>query len=105
MWSTYFQQSAEDQMKVNFYATLRSVVGAKAVEFPLADGSTVRDLLKEMIRCYPNLGPELLNEQDQLYQHVHIFMNGRDVMHLEQGLETPLAADEVLGVFPAVGGG
>ncbi len=92
-------------MKVNFYATLRSVVGTKAAEFALPGGSTVRELVQEMIRCYPGLGPELLNEQGQLYQHVHIFLNGRDVMHLEQGLETALAEDEVLGVFPAVGGG
>ncbi len=92
-------------MKVNFYATLRSVVGAKEAEFSLPGGSTVWDLIREMIRCYPGLGPELLNEQGQLYQHVHIFRNGRDVMHLEHGLDTALEEDAILGVFPAVGGG
>ena len=92
-------------MKVNFYATLRSVVGAKEAEFNLPEGTTVRELVNEMIRCYPGLGPELLNEQGELYQHVHIFRNGRDVIYLEQGLDTPLEADEILGVFPAVGGG
>jgi sulfur-carrier protein len=91
-------------MKVNFYATLRSVVGVKEAEFALPEGTTVRELVNEMIRCYPGLGRELLNEQGQLYQHVHIFIKGRDIMHLE-GLDTPLAEDAVLGVFPAVGGG
>ena len=91
-------------MKVNFYATLRAVVGAKTVEFPLPEGATIGDLLAEMIRCYPALKCELLDPEGQLYQHVHIFIKGRDVMHLN-GLETRLAADESLGIFPAVGGG
>lgn len=91
-------------MKVNFYATLRSVVGAKEAEFAMPAGTTVRELVHEMIRCYPALGAELLNDQGQLYQHVHIFIKGRDVMHLE-GLDTALAEDDILGVFPAVGGG
>lgn len=92
-------------MQVNFYATLRAVVGGKSAEFALLDGSTVWTLLHTMIERYPALGPELLDDRGQLYQHVHIFLKGRDVIHLEQGLDTPLAADEVLGVFPAVGGG
>lgn len=92
-------------MHVNFYATLREIVGGKSAEFTLPPGSTVRDVVHEMIRSYPRLGPELLNADGELYRHVHIFRNGRDIMHLEHGLDTPLEEDEVLGVFPAVGGG
>ena len=92
-------------MIVNFYATLRSVVGAKRANFPLPAGTTVRELLNEVIRCYPGLQHELFNEQGELYQHVHVFVRGRDAPFLENGLDTPLAADETLGIFPAVGGG
>jgi molybdopterin synthase sulfur carrier subunit len=74
------------------------------VEFSLPEGTRIKELLDEMIRRHPALKCELLDDQGQLYQHVHIFIGGRDIMHLK-GLETPLAADEVLGVFPAVGGG
>ncbi len=92
-------------MQVNFYATLRAVVGGKSAEFALPAGSTVWDVIHAMIERYPGLGPELLDDQGRLYQHVHIFIQGRDAVHLDRGLDTPLAADETLGVFPAVGGG
>ena len=92
-------------MKVNFYATLRTVVGAKAVDFPLPEGATIREVLAEMVRSYPPLQHELFDDQGNLYRHVNIFINGRDVTFLAQGLDTPLPADATLGVFPAVGGG
>lgn len=92
-------------MKVNFYATLRNIVGAKAIEFQLPPGATVQDLLDEMIACYPALKAELLNEHGEMYTHVHIFVNGRDASFLENGMNTPLQPDDQLGVFPAVGGG
>lgn len=92
-------------MIVTFYATLRRVVGEKTVEFPFPQGATVRELLDEMIRCYPGLRQELLDEQGQLYQHVHLFIGGRDAAFLENGLDTHLPDEAAVGVFPAVGGG
>ncbi len=92
-------------MKVNFYATLRNVVGEKTVVFQIPEGATVRSLLTEMISRYPRLKTELLNENGELYSHVHIFVNGRDATFLENGLDTAIQPDDMLGVFPAVGGG
>lgn len=92
-------------MNVNFYATLRRVVGAKSFEFDLDEGATVAQLIDEMIRRFPALRQEMLDEQGQLYRHVHIFVNSRDAGFLEQGLDTPLSKDDVIGIFPAVGGG
>ncbi|MFM8321503.1 MAG: ubiquitin-like small modifier protein 1 [Chloroflexota bacterium] len=92
-------------MIVTFYATLREVVGGRTAEFSVPQGGTVRDLLDEMVRRYPAIGRELLNEQGELYPHVHLFINGRDAPYLEQGLQTPLDPDAKVTVFPAVGGG
>ncbi len=92
-------------MNVNFYATLRQVVGAKSVDFDLKTGATITQLLDEMFHRYPTLRRELVNEQGQLYQHVHIFVNGRDVTFLDEGLDTPLSEQDSIGVFPAIGGG
>lgn len=92
-------------MEVSFYATLRQVIGAKSAEFNLPEGSTVGQLLAEMIRCYPALERELLDEAGNLYQHVHIFVNARDANFLDQGLDTPIPPGARIGVFPAVGGG
>lgn len=92
-------------MRVNFYATLRQVVGQKSIEVELSPGSTVQDLIAEMIRRHPALERELLDENGNLYQHVHIFVNGRDAPFLDQGLDTEIGLEDVVGVFPAVGGG
>ena len=92
-------------MKVTFYATLRLIVGGKSVDFSLPENATVGGLLEEMIKCYPALRHELLNEQDELYPHVHFFINGRDAPYLEEGLNTTLHPDDVITLFPAVGGG
>jgi len=51
------------------------------------------------------LEPELLDGDGQLWRHVHVMVNGRDVPYLERGLHTPLSADDTLDVFPPVGGG
>lgn len=92
-------------MNVNFYATLRRIVGAKSVDFDLEEGATVAELIEEMVRCFPDLRQEMLDEHGQLYRHVHIFVNSRDAGFLEQGLDTPLSKTDVIGIFPAVGGG
>ena len=92
-------------MKVNYYATLRQIVGGKTIEIPVEDGATVRQLLDEMISHYPALGLELLNEDGMLHGHVHLFVNGRDTPFLKDGMDTVLNLDDTISVFPAVGGG
>lgn len=92
-------------MIVNFYATLRQIVGGKSIDFPMQDSATVQQLLDEMISRYPAIRYELLNEQGELYPHVHLFINGRDAPYLENGMGTILAPDDIITVFPAVGGG
>jgi molybdopterin synthase sulfur carrier subunit len=92
-------------MEVSFYATLRQVVGAKSAHFDLPERATVRQLLNEILRRYPLLEREILDESGNLYQHVHLFVNGRDASFLENGLDSELPADAKIGLFPAVGGG
>ena len=92
-------------MKVKFFATLRRVVGEKEVQFDVPAGVTVRQLLDEMTGRFPDLRREMLDEHGQLLRHVHIFVNSRDANFLANGLDTPLKADDEIGVFPAVGGG
>jgi sulfur-carrier protein len=92
-------------MKVNFFATLRPIVGSKSVEFEQIEGLTVRQLVQQVIHRYPALRRQLLNEQGELYPHVHVFVNGRDAPYLENGMDTVLAPTDTVNVFPAVAGG
>ena len=92
-------------MQVNFFATLRQIVGQKSVEIAIGEGSTVRQLVDEIIRSYPGLERELIDEHGELYAHVHVIINGRDFNFLEQGIETEITSEDRVSVFPAIGGG
>ncbi|MBE2198993.1 MAG: MoaD/ThiS family protein [Anaerolinea sp.] len=92
-------------MKINFFATLRQIVGQKAVEFTLAEGTTVREMVEIVVTQYPPMRAELLDEEGNLWRHVHVFVNGRDAPYLPQGMKTVIAPNDVVNIFPAVGGG
>ncbi len=92
-------------MKVNFYATFREIVGQKTIDFDIPPGSTIGFLVQQIISQFPDLRPALVNADGQLLRHVHVFVNGRDVAYLDHEMDTVLAEDDVVGVFPAVGGG
>jgi len=92
-------------MKVNFYATLRDIVGTKTVELEVTEGMTARDLIREVTRRYPRLARELLDRKGNLYGHVHVFINGRDLSFVEDTMEARLSAEDTINIFPAVGGG
>ena len=92
-------------MRVNFYATLRQIVGGKTVELPLPAGSTAQDLIDALVARFPALREQLLDEHGQLYPHVHLFINGRDVEYLDGGLRAELSPTDTVNIFPPVGGG
>ena len=92
-------------MKVNFYATLREISGSKTVEIPLEYGVSAQAVLDAIIFRFPAMKKELLHDDGRLYGHVHFFINGRDVQFLPEDLETKIMPDDVITVFPAVGGG
>jgi len=92
-------------MKVNFFATLRDIVGGKTVEFDLDHGISAQELLDTIIERYPPMKKELLDADGRMYGHVHFFINGRDVQFLDDEFQTKIMDGDVVNVFPAVGGG
>jgi len=92
-------------MKVNFFATLRDIVGGKTVEFDVNHGVTAQELLDAIIVKFPLMKKELLNEKGEMYGHVHFFINGRDVQFTDEKFQTKIMQEDTVNVFPAVGGG
>ncbi len=92
-------------MKINVYATLRLLVGAKSVDLPLPEGSTVQQTLDMLVETYPVLRNEVLDGEGRLMQYVHVFVNGRDVHFLPDNLHTALFSRDLIDLFPPVGGG
>jgi molybdopterin synthase sulfur carrier subunit len=85
---------------VNLYATFRDLAGQSRVEVP---GRTVGEALSALVKRYPGLEAELF-ENRALAERATVFLGGRDVRYL-QGLDTPLAEEDVLDLFPPVAGG
>ena len=93
-------------MKVNFYATFRPIVGGKTVEVDVTEGATtLQQLLKTLVTRFPTLGAELFDADGHVRGHVHVFVNGRDWVYLADQLETKIKAEDVVNIFPPVGGG
>ena len=92
-------------MEVNFFAGLRQIVGQKTVDISVPEGSTARQLVDEIVRIYPALERELIDGQGNLYGHVHVVINGRDIRFLEGAMEREIFAEDRVSIFPAIGGG
>ncbi len=92
-------------MKINFFATLRPIVGGKTIEFPEAVGLTVMQTIEALIARYPDLKRELFRSDGTLYPHIHFFVNGRDAEFLPEGMNYIIQAHDSINIFPPVGGG
>jgi molybdopterin synthase sulfur carrier subunit len=92
-------------MIVKFYAMLREVVGSRQVEVDLPPGSSLRNLVVQMVKRYPGLKTKILDPQGNLYSHIHIYINGRDSTLLDASLDHVLQPDDAISIFPPVGGG
>ncbi len=92
-------------MRIHFFATFRPIVGGPSLEVPLEDGATVGELVDWLCRSYPELEGELRGEDGGLSRRAHVFVDGRGVRWLEEGIHTPIRGEQRIDVFPAVAGG
>lgn len=92
-------------MKVNFYATLRPIVGQKTVELSLPEGTTAIQLVRMFVNDYPAMRQELLDGEGNFLPHMKFFINGREVVYLPDKFETVIHPEDKVDFFPPVGGG
>lgn len=86
------------------YATLRLFYGGADVPAETGPGQPVRDLVDEIVTRWPQMRPEMVNEQGELLNRIHIFVNGRNIRHLS-GMDTVIPEGANVDIFPPVGGG
>ena len=65
---------------------------------------TVRTALTQLKRDYPALYRNVCDETGAVRRHVNLFLNN-SFLHPREGLETVLAAGDVLTIMPSVSGG
>jgi molybdopterin converting factor small subunit len=69
-----------------------------------AAGATVGEVLGALAQAWPGLAPRLFDERGQVRRYVNVFHQDEDIRFL-QGLDTPVAAGDVLTLVPAIAGG
>ena len=74
-------------MVVKVYATLRLKIGQAEIGVNASPGDTVRDAVRDVLAQFPVLTSEILTSSDELVDHSHIFLNGRNIRLLD-GLDT-----------------
>lgn len=92
-------------MKVKLFANLAEEAGQRVIELDIAEGATVDDALEAVIERHPILGDLILAEDGHLQGHINVLVNGTNVQHADEGLATPLAAEDEVAIFPPVSGG
>lgn len=92
-------------MRINFYGTLRDLTGSEGIELDEPIGLTVRELIELIAVQHPQLRDVLLDAQNRVYNHVPLFVNGRNPRLLPKGLDTQLDNQAVVSLFSAISSG
>ncbi|MDF2961669.1 MAG: MoaD family protein [Paenibacillus sp.] len=91
-------------MKVKLFANFREICLDKTVEVPSPDGSSVAQVLEDLIKLYPAMEEEVFDYERKLKPFVHVFINGKNIIHGD-GLNTAVSQQDQFALFPPVAGG
>jgi MoaD family protein len=69
-----------------------------------ADGSTLRELLKDLESRYPGITKNVVTTDGGLHRFVNVYVNDEDVRYLGS-LETEVKEGDTVSILPAVAGG
>jgi molybdopterin converting factor small subunit len=69
-----------------------------------AAGSTLGEVVSDLTRRYPELGPRLRDEKGQPYPYVIFYVNDEDV-RFQGGFQAPIRDGDEVVVVPAIAGG
>jgi MoaD family protein len=92
-------------MTVRFYATLRDAVGGTSMEVDLPPGSSAQELIDLLVAQHPALVEALTDEGGSLHEYLKMFVNGREVVYLDDQFDHVLEPSDKVDIFPPVGGG
>jgi molybdopterin synthase sulfur carrier subunit len=82
---------------------LRPTVGGE--RSVAGEGATLRELILDVDKRHPGFAGHLMEEaRGEQRPFVNLYLNDEDVRYLN-GLETPVAAGDVISILPAVAGG
>jgi len=93
-------------MKIIIYipAALREFTNGRNEVSVEPSGATVAEALSALWNAYPGVRDRVLNEQDQVRQHINIFVGNENIRYTG-GLTTRVPKDSQISIVPAVSGG
>ena len=97
--------AGQNKLQVDFFASLRQAVGRKTIYLVVPTPVSVREFMLEILSEYPGLEAELVDDTGELYAHIHILINGRDIRYLDGKFGVLLDDGDQVSIFPALGGG
>lgn len=91
-------------MEWRLFATLSETAGEDRVTLDV-DEATLREAFDALLEAHPELAAEVLDEEEQLYDHVRLLVDGADPFAEADGWETTVDGETELALFPPVSGG
>ncbi|WP_424002823.1 ubiquitin-like small modifier protein 1 [Haloarcula salina] len=92
-------------MEWKLFAHLRDAADGQSVSVDVDGDATVETALDALLSARPALAEEVLDEDDELADHVRLLVDGEDPFAGGDGLETAVESDTELALFPPVSGG
>jgi molybdopterin synthase sulfur carrier subunit len=91
----------ELDLLVKFFANLREITNVKEIE---VEAQNIEVLLNKLVEMYGDQFREAIFDDGNIIKFIKILHNGHDI-DFEQGLKTKLEREDVVAIFPPVGGG
>jgi len=85
-------------MNVHIPTPLRSYTKKNVVQ---ASGATLAELFADLERQFPGIRFRVINEQDQIREHIKLFVNQSDA----RNLAAPLSPSDRVQIIMAISGG
>lgn len=92
------------RVTVRLFGEFREAAGRDKVELELPPGASCGQALRQLAKLEPKVGELLFAPSGEIRDHLHVFLNGRNVATLA-GLETKLSQGDRISFFPPIGGG
>ena len=89
-------------VQVRLPTVLRPLAGGQSAVS--ASGSTIGEVLGELVNTYPGMAGQVLTEDGSLHKFVNVYVNDDDVRYLNQ-LDTKVSDGDTISILPAVAGG
>lgn len=89
-------------VEVRIPTLMRSDAGGQSVVS--ANGTTVGEVLDDLVLQFPLLKGKLRNDDGSLHKFVNVYVNDEDVRYLER-LDTAVSDGDEVSILPAVAGG